>query len=89
MSNTLLYSFLFMCFFKIKYEGTKQKLMEMVNFIFLLKVIKYPAGYRISSKSAGYLAKKTDTGYPAKVNIRPDNIRPPDIRPNPIIFIGV
>ena len=78
-----------MCFFKIKYEGTKQKLMEMVNFIFLLKIIKYPAGYRIFSKSAGYPAKKTDTEYPAKVNIRPDNIRPPDIRPNPIIFIGV
>ena len=30
----------------------------MVNFIFLLKIIKYPAGYRISGKSAGYPAKK-------------------------------
>ena len=32
----------------------------MVNFIFLLKIIKYPAGYRISGKSAGYPANPPD-----------------------------
>ena len=37
----------FVPFFQIKYEGTKEKLMEMVNifnFNFSFKIIKYPAG---------------------------------------------
>ena len=38
-------------FFQIEYEGTKQKLMEMVNFIFMSKIIKYPAEW----PDTGYL----------------------------------
>ena len=31
-------------FFQVKYEGTKEKLMEMINFKFSFKITKYPAG---------------------------------------------
>jgi len=46
---------IFNCYFcQIKYEGTKQKLMEWVNLEFLFKIIKYLAGYRITGGFAGY-----------------------------------
>ena len=80
-----------MPFFQIRYEATKQKLIEKANLKFLLKIInfmtdnsaqwpdtRYPAGYPV--------LQKPETGYSAKVNISSDNIWPLEIRPNPSFF---
>ena len=41
------FSFFYLCarpFFQVKYEGTKEKLMEIINFKFSFKITKYPVG---------------------------------------------